>query len=117
MSRSCGRSRWKKQNIIPLVSFNTPCTFGLYEQLEGLRAQVSGRVGSKVTLGLSLSLSLSLTLSLRLSLTTLTLTLTLSSLTLALTQGLIRGATADSALVCDRERWLNGPLRFDNEPA
>ena len=32
-------------------------------------------------------------------------------------QGLIRGATAESALVCDRQRWLNGPLRFENEPA
>ena len=45
-------------------------TFGLYEQLEGLREQ-----------------------------------------------GLIQGETAESALVCDRARWLNGPLRFDNEPA
>ena len=32
-------------------------------------------------------------------------------------EGLIRGGSAESALVCDRERWLNGPLRFDEEPA
>ena len=30
-------------------------------------------------------------------------------------EGLIRGGSAESALVCDRERWLNGPLRFDEE--
>ena len=32
-------------------------------------------------------------------------------------QGLIKGGTAESAIVCDRERWLTGPLRFANEPA
>ena len=31
--------------------------------------------------------------------------------------GLIQGGSLDNALVCDRVRWLNGPLRFDNEPA
>ena len=30
--------------------------------------------------------------------------------------GLIRGGTLDNALVCDEERWLNPPLRFENEP-
>lgn len=31
--------------------------------------------------------------------------------------GLIRGGTLENALVCDGSRWLNGPLRFANEPA
>lgn len=31
--------------------------------------------------------------------------------------GLIRGGSLDNALVCDTVRWLNGPLRFANEPA
>lgn len=31
--------------------------------------------------------------------------------------GLIQGGSLDNALVCDREKWLNPPLRFDNEPA
>lgn len=31
--------------------------------------------------------------------------------------GLIQGGSLDNALVCDRERWLNPPLRFDCEPA
>lgn len=31
--------------------------------------------------------------------------------------GLIKGGSLDNALVCDREKWLNPPLRFDNEPA
>jgi UDP-3-O-[3-hydroxymyristoyl] N-acetylglucosamine deacetylase len=31
--------------------------------------------------------------------------------------GLIKGGGLDNALVCDSERWLNPPLRFDNEPA
>ncbi len=31
--------------------------------------------------------------------------------------GLIRGGSLDNALVCDHERWLNPPLRFENEPA
>ncbi|MEM9541137.1 MAG: UDP-3-O-acyl-N-acetylglucosamine deacetylase [Cyanobacteria bacterium P01_E01_bin.42] len=31
--------------------------------------------------------------------------------------GLIKGGSLDNALVCDRERWLNPPLRFANEPA
>lgn len=30
--------------------------------------------------------------------------------------GLIQGGSLDNALVCDREGWLNPPLRFDNEP-
>lgn len=30
--------------------------------------------------------------------------------------GLIQGGTLENALVCDEERWLNPPLRFDNEP-
>ncbi|MEM6501362.1 MAG: UDP-3-O-acyl-N-acetylglucosamine deacetylase [Cyanobacteria bacterium P01_C01_bin.89] len=30
--------------------------------------------------------------------------------------GLIRGGTLENALVCDEERWLNPPLRFENEP-
>ena len=31
--------------------------------------------------------------------------------------GLIRGGSLENALVCDRDRWLNGPLRFPDEPA
>lgn len=31
-------------------------------------------------------------------------------------QGLIRGGSLENALVCDRDRWLNPPLRFSNEP-
>ena len=31
-------------------------------------------------------------------------------------QGLIKGGSLDNALVCDREGWLNPPLRFSNEP-
>mmetsp|Transcript_36556 Transcript_36556/g.60553 ORF Transcript_36556/g.60553 Transcript_36556/m.60553 type:complete len:292 (+) Transcript_36556:89-964(+) len=31
--------------------------------------------------------------------------------------GLIRGGSLACALVCDANRWLNGPLRFANEPA
>ena len=31
--------------------------------------------------------------------------------------GLIKGGSLENALVCDTERWLNGPLRFENEPA
>jgi UDP-3-O-[3-hydroxymyristoyl] N-acetylglucosamine deacetylase len=30
--------------------------------------------------------------------------------------GLIKGGTLENALVCDRDRWLNPPLRFENEP-
>ncbi|MBD2187134.1 UDP-3-O-acyl-N-acetylglucosamine deacetylase [Pseudanabaena mucicola] len=30
--------------------------------------------------------------------------------------GLIKGGSLDNALVCDDERWVNPPLRFDNEP-
>jgi UDP-3-O-[3-hydroxymyristoyl] N-acetylglucosamine deacetylase len=30
--------------------------------------------------------------------------------------GLIRGGALDNALVCDGDRWLNPPLRFDDEP-
>jgi UDP-3-O-[3-hydroxymyristoyl] N-acetylglucosamine deacetylase len=30
--------------------------------------------------------------------------------------GLIRGGALENALVCDGERWLNPPLRFDDEP-
>ncbi len=30
--------------------------------------------------------------------------------------GLIRGGALDNALVCDGERWLNPPLRFEDEP-
>jgi UDP-3-O-[3-hydroxymyristoyl] N-acetylglucosamine deacetylase len=30
--------------------------------------------------------------------------------------GLIKGGSLDNALVCDQERWINPPLRFDNEP-
>ena len=32
-------------------------------------------------------------------------------------QGLIKGGSLDNALVCDRDGWVNPPLRFDNEPA
>ncbi|MDY6781941.1 MAG: UDP-3-O-acyl-N-acetylglucosamine deacetylase [Cyanobacteriota bacterium] len=31
--------------------------------------------------------------------------------------GLIQGGSLDNALVCDRDGWINPPLRFDNEPA
>ena len=31
--------------------------------------------------------------------------------------GLIQGGSLDNALVCDHEKWLNPPLRFENEPA
>ena len=31
-------------------------------------------------------------------------------------QGLIKGGSLDNALVCDRDRWVNPPLRFENEP-
>jgi UDP-3-O-[3-hydroxymyristoyl] N-acetylglucosamine deacetylase len=31
--------------------------------------------------------------------------------------GLIKGGSLENALVCDRQRWLNPPLRFPNEPA
>ena len=31
-------------------------------------------------------------------------------------QNLIRGGSLENALVCDGDRWLNPPLRFDNEP-
>ncbi|NEO28284.1 MAG: UDP-3-O-acyl-N-acetylglucosamine deacetylase [Kamptonema sp. SIO4C4] len=31
--------------------------------------------------------------------------------------GLIQGGNLENALVCDRDRWLNPPLRFANEPA
>ncbi len=31
--------------------------------------------------------------------------------------GLIKGGSLDNALVCDNQRWLNPPLRFDCEPA
>jgi UDP-3-O-[3-hydroxymyristoyl] N-acetylglucosamine deacetylase len=30
--------------------------------------------------------------------------------------GLIKGGSLDNALVCDRHKWLNPPLRFPNEP-
>jgi UDP-3-O-[3-hydroxymyristoyl] N-acetylglucosamine deacetylase len=30
--------------------------------------------------------------------------------------GLIKGGSLDNALVCDRQGWVNPPLRFDNEP-
>jgi UDP-3-O-[3-hydroxymyristoyl] N-acetylglucosamine deacetylase len=32
-------------------------------------------------------------------------------------RGLIAGGSLDVALVCDNKNWLNGPLRFPNEPA
>lgn len=31
-------------------------------------------------------------------------------------KGLIKGGSLDNALVCDRQGWLNPPLRFANEP-
>ncbi len=31
-------------------------------------------------------------------------------------QGLIKGGSLDNAIVCDQEKWLNPPLRFENEP-
>ncbi|WP_267384145.1 UDP-3-O-acyl-N-acetylglucosamine deacetylase [Cyanobacterium sp. uoEpiScrs1] len=31
--------------------------------------------------------------------------------------GLIQGGSLKNALVCDHEKWLNLPLRFENEPA
>ncbi len=31
--------------------------------------------------------------------------------------GLIKGGSLENALVCDRIKWLNPPLRFENEPA
>jgi UDP-3-O-[3-hydroxymyristoyl] N-acetylglucosamine deacetylase len=31
--------------------------------------------------------------------------------------GLIKGGSLENALVCDRQGWLNPPLRFANEPA
>jgi len=30
--------------------------------------------------------------------------------------GLIKGGSLDNAIVCDGDRWVNPPLRFDNEP-
>jgi UDP-3-O-[3-hydroxymyristoyl] N-acetylglucosamine deacetylase len=30
--------------------------------------------------------------------------------------GLIKGGTLENAIVCDGDRWVNPPLRFDNEP-
>jgi UDP-3-O-[3-hydroxymyristoyl] N-acetylglucosamine deacetylase len=30
--------------------------------------------------------------------------------------GLIKGGSLENALVCDRQGWVNPPLRFDNEP-
>jgi len=30
--------------------------------------------------------------------------------------GLVKGGSLDNALVCDQDKWLNPPLRFDNEP-
>ncbi len=30
--------------------------------------------------------------------------------------GLIKGGSLDNAIVCDSDRWVNPPLRFDNEP-
>jgi UDP-3-O-[3-hydroxymyristoyl] N-acetylglucosamine deacetylase len=33
-----------------------------------------------------------------------------------LAAGLIRGGALENALVCDGDRWLNPPLRFDDEP-
>lgn len=30
--------------------------------------------------------------------------------------GLIKGGSLDNAIVCDEERWINPPLRFNNEP-
>lgn len=31
--------------------------------------------------------------------------------------GLAKGGSLENAIVCDSKGWLNGPLRFDNEPA
>jgi len=31
-------------------------------------------------------------------------------------QGLIKGGSLENAIVCDDEKWLNPPLRFENEP-
>jgi UDP-3-O-[3-hydroxymyristoyl] N-acetylglucosamine deacetylase len=31
-------------------------------------------------------------------------------------QGLIKGGSLENALVCDRDAWVNPPLRFENEP-
>jgi UDP-3-O-[3-hydroxymyristoyl] N-acetylglucosamine deacetylase len=31
-------------------------------------------------------------------------------------QGLIQGGSLDNALICDHNHWLNGPLRFADEP-
>ncbi len=31
-------------------------------------------------------------------------------------RGLIKGGSLENALVCDEQGWLNGPLRFPNEP-
>ncbi|MBD2177626.1 UDP-3-O-acyl-N-acetylglucosamine deacetylase [Pseudanabaena sp. FACHB-1998] len=30
--------------------------------------------------------------------------------------GLIKGGSLENAIVCDGDRWMNPPLRFDNEP-
>jgi len=30
--------------------------------------------------------------------------------------GLIKGGSLENALVCDGEKWVNPPLRFDDEP-
>jgi UDP-3-O-[3-hydroxymyristoyl] N-acetylglucosamine deacetylase len=30
--------------------------------------------------------------------------------------GLIKGGSLENALVCDEDRWINPPLRFENEP-
>jgi UDP-3-O-[3-hydroxymyristoyl] N-acetylglucosamine deacetylase len=30
--------------------------------------------------------------------------------------GLIKGGSLENAIVCDGDRWVNPPLRFDNEP-
>jgi UDP-3-O-[3-hydroxymyristoyl] N-acetylglucosamine deacetylase len=30
--------------------------------------------------------------------------------------GLIKGGSLDNAIICDSDRWVNPPLRFDNEP-
>jgi UDP-3-O-[3-hydroxymyristoyl] N-acetylglucosamine deacetylase len=30
--------------------------------------------------------------------------------------GLIKGGSLDNALVCDQDKWINPPLRFENEP-
>lgn len=30
--------------------------------------------------------------------------------------GLIKGGSLDNAIVCDGDRWINPPLRFENEP-